>query len=407
MSLVKPAAAMAALALSLAACGSSSGSTSSAASTAGATSAPAAAASAAATSAVAAATSAGAPATSAVAAATSGAAAASGKALNKTIAFLMPCSTCADRFETKDKPYFIAAVKALDPSIKVIANNAQGSDATQLQQAESALTNGASVIVVSPYTAQAGAAIVAKATAAHATVVAYDGAIDGAVPNAYVSFQNEKVGELQAQYLLAKLPQGANLVEINGDVSSGPGQAFKQGAHTVLDPAFKSGRLKLAYESDTPGWDPKNGQREMEQALTKLNDKVDGVLAPNDGLATAVITALTEQKMNGKIPVTGQDATDLGLTHILTGDQAMTVYKSIHDEAKAAAAIAVALAAGDTAKVKSLLTTTVNNGTGDVPSVLLTPVVVTKDNMASTVFADGFSTRAKVCVGAAKSACPS
>jgi D-xylose transport system substrate-binding protein len=318
----------------------------------------------------------------------------------------MPCSTCADRFESKDKPYFIDAVKSLDPSIEVIANNAQGSDATQLQQAESALTNGAGVIVVSPYTADAGAAIVAKADAAGAPVVAYDGAINGAVPAAYVSFENEKVGELQAQYLLDNLKDGATVVEINGDVTSGPGQAFKAGAHKVLDPAIASGRLKLGFESDTPAWDPKNGQREMEQALTKLDDKVDGVLAPNDGLATAVIDALTAQKLAGKVLVTGQDATDVGLSHILTGEQSMTVYKSIRDEAKAAAEIAVALLNKDTSKVKSLTTTTVNNGTGDVPAVLLDPVAITKKNMASTVFADGFATKEKVCVDAAKNACP-
>ena len=340
------------------------------------------------------------------AAAAGGSSSVGGGAKGKTIAFLMPCSTCADRFESKDKPYFIAAVKALDPTIQVIANNAQGSDATQLQQAESALTNGADVLVVSPFTASAGAVIVNKATASHASVIAYDGAIDGAVPDAYISFDNEKVGELQGQYLLDKLPRGATVALINGDISSGPGKAFKAGAHKILDPAFASGRLKLGFESDTPGFDPATGQREMEQGLTKLSDKVDGVLTPNDGLAKAVITALTARQLNGKVLVTGQDATSTGLTDIVTGQQSMTVYKSIHNEAAAAAAIAVALAHGDTAKAKSLTTTTVNNGTGQVPSVLLTPIVVTRANMAATVIKDGFATKAQVCDGAAAKVCP-
>lgn len=324
----------------------------------------------------------------------------------KTIAFLMPCSTCADRFESKDKPYFIAAVKALDPSITVIANNAQGSDATQLQQAESALTNGANVLVVSPFTASAGAVIVSKATASKASVVAYDGAIDGAVPNAYVSFDNEKVGELQGQYLLDKLAAGSTVAMINGDITSGPGLAFKAGAHKILDPAFKSGRLKLGFESDTPGFDAASGQREMEQGLTKLSDKVDGVIAPNDGLAQAVITALSARKLNGNVLVTGQDATDSGLMNIVLGDQSMTVYKSIRQEAQAAAAIAVALAQGDAAKAKSLTKTTVDNGTGAVPSVLLQGIVVTRDNMAATVIKDEFTTKVKVCTGVAASKCP-
>jgi D-xylose transport system substrate-binding protein len=322
-----------------------------------------------------------------------------------SIAFLMPCSTCADRFESKDKPYFEDAVKQLDPSIKVIANNAQGDAAVQLQQAESALTNGAKVIVVSPFTAETGASIVAKADAAGAKVVAYDGAIEGAVPAAYVSFQNEKVGELQGQYLLDKLPKGATVAFVNGDITSAPGRDFKAGAHKILDPAFADGRLKLGYEADTAGFDPAKGQAEMEQGLTKLNDKVQGVIAPNDGLANAVITALTARKLNGKVLVTGQDATDPGLQAIVAGNQSMTVYKSIRDEAGAAAKIAVALAKGDTAGAASLTTTTVDNGTGQVPALLLDPVAVTKDNSADVVIKDGYTTKDKICAGEAAAKC--
>lgn len=322
------------------------------------------------------------------------------------IAFLMPCSTCADRFEGKDKPYFTDAVKTLDPNATVIANNAQGSADTQLQQAESALTNGAKVIVISPYTAQAGASIVEKAHADGAKVLAYDGNIDGAVPDGYISFENETVGQLQGQYLVDNLKDGATVVMINGDTTSAPGKAFKAGAHKALDPAFASGKLKLGYESDTAGFDPATGQRSMEQALTKLNDKVDAVLAPNDGLATAVITALTARQLNGKVLVTGQDATDSGLTSIILGDQSMTVYKSIHDEATTAAKLALALATGDDATFKATATQSVNNGTGDIPSVLLKPVAVTKANIADTVIKDGFTTKAKICVDAAASTCP-
>jgi len=323
-----------------------------------------------------------------------------------TIAFLMPCSTCADRFESKDKPYFEAAVKAIDPKITVIANNAQGSASTQLQQAESALTNGAKVIVVSPFTAEAGASIVSKANADGAKVVAYDGQIEGALPNAYVSFQNEKVGEMQGQYLLDKLPAGSTVAMINGDTTSAPGKSFKKGAHKVLDPAFASGKLKLGFESDTAGFDGAIGQRSMEQALTALRDNVKGVIAPNDGLANAVITALTARGLNGKVLVTGQDATDPGLTSIITGNQSMTVYKSIRSEAEAAAKIAVALAKGDANTVKQLTTSTVNNGTGDIPSLLLDPVLVTIDSIANTVIKDNFTTKDKICIGAAAAKCP-
>ncbi len=326
---------------------------------------------------------------------------------SKTIAFLMPCSTCADRFESKDKPYFIEAVHKLDPSITVIAENAQGSESTQINQAESALTNGASVIVASPYTAKAGATIVNKARADKASVIAYDGMIDGAVPDAYISFQNEKVGELQGKYIVDHAPKGGTVAMINGDITSAPGLAFKQGAHQSLDPAFTDGSLVLGYESDTPGFDGSKAQASMEQALTKLNNKVDAVLVPNDGMATPVIAALTAQQLNGKVIVTGQDATDPGLTNILEGNQSMTVYKSIRDEANAAAKLAVALAHGDKNAVKQQTTTTVKNDVGSVPAILLDPVVVDKSNIADTVIKDGFTTWANICVGAAKAQCPS
>jgi len=155
--------------------------------------------------------------------------------------------------------------------------------------------------------------------------------------------------------------------------------------------------LKLGYEGDAQGFIPANGQRLTEQALTKLNDKVNGVLVANDGLAGAVVTALTARHLNGKVLVTGQDATDAGLQRIIRGDQSMTVYKAIKQEATIAARIAVALAQGKRAAADKLATTTVNNGVMNVPSALLKPVVVTKANIASTVIKDGFTTRARIC----------
>ncbi len=140
------------------------------------------------------------------------------------IAFLMPCSTCADRFEHQDKPDFVAAIKALDPSIAVIANNAQGDSATQQSQAEAALTNGANVIVVSPLDEAAGAAIVAKAAAQHVPIVSYDGLITGAKANYYVSFSNETVGVLQGQYLATHVKHGGTIVMINGSQDIAPGR---------------------------------------------------------------------------------------------------------------------------------------------------------------------------------------
>ena len=188
---------------------------------------------------------------------------------------------------------------------------------------------------------------------------------------------------------------------INGAPDSAPGQAFKKGAHAVLDPLFASGKLKKGYEADTPNFDGATGQQEMEQALTTLHDKVDGVLAANDGLANSVVTALTARKLAGKVLVTGQDATDAGLQRILEGTQSMTVYKSIQDEAKAAAKLAVDLIDGKAADATATATASVNNGTADIPSVLLNPIAVDKSNIADTVLKDGFTTKDKICTGAA------
>lgn len=320
-----------------------------------------------------------------------------------TIAFLMPCSTCADRFEGQDKPLFIEAVRKLDPAAKVIANNAQGSAEAQISQAEAALTNGANAIVVSPFTEAAGAAIVDKAKAQRVPVVSYDGLITGAPADFYISFQNEKVGELQAKFLADHLPPGATIAVINGSQDIAPGRQFKAGARKALDPLVAAGRLVIGYEADIQGFDPAKAQAAMEQGLTKLNDKVDGVLVANDGMAGAVITALTARHLNGKVLVTGQDASDAGLQRILAGDQTMSVYKAIKQEAEAAAKVAIALSGGQAQNVKAMATASVDNGAGQVPAILLEPVVVTRDNIDDTVIADGFTTLERIKAAATPS----
>jgi D-xylose transport system substrate-binding protein len=348
----------------------------------------------------------------AAAVAVSAGTAATGKASNHrsasaaiTIAFDMPCSTCASRFETQDKPDFIKAVHKLNPKIKVIANNAQGSDATQIAQVQDALANGAKVIVISPLDLSTGVAVVSKAAKYHVPVIAYDGLLQNAKIAFYVSFDNVKVGALQGQYLVSHLKSGATVAMINGDQTSTPGVQFKQGALSALNPAFNAGKLTLGYSVDTPLWNPATATTEMQQALTKLNNNVQGVLAPNDGIAGGVIAALKSQQLDGKVLITGQDATTAGLQDILLGTQAMTVFKPITLEAAAAAKVAVGLATGNKAVVKQTAKTKVANGAGNVPSVLLKPIVVTKDNVA-VVVKNGGATWSDICNGIPASACP-
>jgi D-xylose transport system substrate-binding protein len=317
------------------------------------------------------------------------------------LAFIMPCSTCASRFEQQDKPDFISAVRSIDPSAHVIADNSQGSDATQISQVEDALANGAKVIVISPLDTATGLAVVSNASQDHVPVIAYDGLLTGAKIAFYVSFENTLVGQMQGNYLVQHLPKGSTVAMINGDQTSAPGVQFKQGALSALKPAFASSQLKLGYTADTRQFDPATAETEMQQALTKLHNNVQGVLSPNDGIAGGVIAALKSQHLDGKVLVTGQDATSAGLQDILLGAQAMTVFKPIVQEATTAAKEAVALAKGQDPAGG----TTVNNGAGQVPSVLLTPIVITKSNIA-TVVKYGGATWAQICSGIPASKCP-
>lgn len=310
------------------------------------------------------------------------------------IAFLMPETNSSPRWESQDRPDFIAAVKKLDPNATVLYSNAQGSQATEQQQAESALTNGAKVLVLTPVDGVAAASIVAEAAKAGVPVISYDRLILNSKLPYYVSFNNVEVGRLQGEYIAKHTKKGGTVVMLNGARTDNNALLFAKGAHQILDPLFKSGKLKLGYEQYTPNWDPANGLTEMQQALTKLNNKVDAVLAANDNLGGAAAQALAAQKIKG-IPVTGQDATDAGLNRIYEqGTQSMTVYKAINKEANAAAQLAVDLVSGK--KPKGLVNGYTYNQMEKVPSVLLTPVAVTKANIASTVIKDKFTTWAKI-----------
>ena len=319
------------------------------------------------------------------------------------IGFLMPCTECADRWEMKDRPFFIEAVKAIDPSIEVIALNAEGDGNRQIAQGESVLAQGVKAIVINTIGETTAVPIVKKAELEGVPVIAYDGLMSGVVTQGYVSFNNQYVGELQAQWLVDNLPKGANVAIINGEQFCDACRAFKVGAHKVLDPLDANGTINIVYEGEAKGWIPANAQRLMEQALTANDDNIDAVVAANDGLAQGIIAALKGAGLNGKVLVTGQDASDAGITNILIGDQSMTVYKSLQAQAQAAAKGAVAMAKGQ--DTSSIFPSTVVSDAGNVPALLLEPMAVDKTNIASTVIKDGFTSKENVCIGDAASAC--
>ncbi|MET0557111.1 MAG: sugar ABC transporter substrate-binding protein [Solirubrobacterales bacterium] len=321
------------------------------------------------------------------------------------IALLLPENE-TPRYETNDKPDFEEALDELCEDCELIYLNAAGDAEKQQSQAESALTQGAEVMVVDPMDSKSAAAIAEKSQAQGVPVVSYDRLIENGKVDAYISFDNKKVGELQAETLSDKLKEDGSasgpIIMINGDPADPNAALFKEGAHT----GFEAAGVKIAKEYDTPEWSAENAQREAQQAITALgNNGFAGIYAANDDTGGGAIAALKGAGINPEEkPVTGQDATVAGLQRILAGQQFMTVYKEIGPEAKIAAEIAVALAEGEGVP-QDKVTEEVDNGAGKVPAVLLKPIAVTKDNVKSTVVADGFVTASELCTGSYASAC--
>jgi D-xylose transport system substrate-binding protein len=321
------------------------------------------------------------------------------------IALLLPENE-TPRYETNDRPDFEESVEELCEDCEVLYSNAGGDAEKQQSQAEAALTQGAEVLVVDPMDSKSAAAIAEKAQAQGVPVLSYDRLIENGEIDAYVSFDNEKVGELQAETLAKKLKEDGSasgpIIKINGDPADPNAALFKAGSNK----GFETAGVNVAKEYDTPGWSAENAQREAQQAITALgNDGFAGIYAANDDTGGGAIAALKGAGLDPEeIPVTGQDATVAGLQRILAGQQFMTVYKEIGPQAKVSAEIALALAEGKPVP-QDKVTEEVNNGKADVPAVLLEPIAVTKDNVKSTVVADGFVTASELCTGPYAAAC--
>jgi len=320
----------------------------------------------------------------------------------KKIALLLP-ETKTARYESKDRPYFTDKLKSLCSDCTVIYSNANQDAAQQQSQAEAALTNGANVLVLDAVDAASASAIAQKAKQQKVPVVSYDRLVTGTdAIDYYISFDNVAVGKLQGTSLLTALggKADASVVMINGAPTDNNAKLFKEGAHSVLD-----GKVKIAKEYDTPDWSPNKAQDEMTQALTALNNKVDGVYAANDGTGGGAIAAMKSGGLKPLPPVTGQDAELAAIQRIVTGEQYMTVYKAIKPEAEGAATLAYDLATGKTVPSDMTAGNKVNNGAKDVPSVLLTPVAVTKQNIKDTVVKDGYWSTTDICTTQFADAC--
>jgi D-xylose transport system substrate-binding protein len=328
---------------------------------------------------------------------------------------LLPDSSSSPRWESDDRRFFDQTFS--DAGVEHTIVNAEG-DATQQQaQAEQAIADGASVILLVSLDTGSGATIIDLAKDAGVQVVEYDrfntGGSGGA---AYVSFDNVEVGrtmavEMEPAIDALGLPK-PKIVMLNGGEEDNNSFLFRDGYFETVDKRVKAGDWELVADQHVPAWDNQEAQTIMEQILTDQNNKVDAVFAANDGLGQAAINALEAAGITGA-PVSGQDATVAGIQNILLGKQTMTVYKPVQSEAEVAAAVALALRDGK--DINSLSTTAefsligikaedgqptdTPTGDGVVPYFALVPIGVTADNIADTVIKDGFRTVGEICTG--------
>ena len=283
-----------------------------------------------------------------------------------------------------DRDFFVARAEEL--GAKVLVQAANNNDAAQNAQAENLLTQGVNVLVVAPHNAKTAATIVAAAHKAGVPVIAYDRLIQDCDLDLYISFDNLRVGEIQGEYAIAHAPKG-NYVLIAGAPTDNNAHLYREGQLKVLKPYVDRGDITIVTDQWANDWQPVEGLKILENALTRNHNAIAAVVASNDGLAGGAIQALEEQKLAGKVIVTGQDAELAACQRVVTGAQSMTVYKPIKALATRGAEVAILMARKEPVPDA---TRTLNNGQKDVPSLLIAPVAVDRANMAATVIKDGY-----------------
>jgi D-xylose transport system substrate-binding protein len=319
------------------------------------------------------------------------------------VGVILPDTKSSARWESFDKPLLQQAMQAAGVDADI--QNAQGDSQKFATLADGMIQRGVKVLMIVNLSSEGGAAVEKKAQAAGIPTIDYDRLTLGGTADYYVSFDNVKVGQLQGQGLADCLsaknaPKGANIIEIEGSPTDNNATLFHNGQEKVLKPKYDSGDYKLVQSQPIDQWDNQKGGQVFEQVLTSNGGKVDGVVAANDGLAGAVITVLQKNGLNGKVPVTGQDATVDGLKSVLRGDQCVTVFKPIRQEAASAAKIAIALAKGDKSSADQVATASSHDpqGSRDVKSVLLDPISIKKADVKQ-VIDSGEVKASEVCSG--------
>lgn len=291
----------------------------------------------------------------------------------------------------RDRKVMEEAAKKADIDLRVQVTDNDASK--QVAQCENLISQGIQVLILAPHDASSASVIVDKATQAGIKVISYDRLVTNSPSDYYyLSFDNVKVGELQGEFITKKVPRG-NYVVLAGSPTDNNAKLFREGAMKFIKPLVDKGQIKIVMEQWVKDWQPAEAQRLMEQALTASGNKVDAVLAPNDGTAGGVIQALAAQGLAGKVPVTGQDAELAGAIRIVQGTQAMTIFKDTRELGRKAIEMAVELANGKPIDTGGK---TLSNGKKEIPSVLLTPVIVTKENLDEVLIKSGYLKRSQV-----------
>ncbi|QEH48562.1 D-xylose ABC transporter substrate-binding protein [Aggregatibacter actinomycetemcomitans] len=286
----------------------------------------------------------------------------------------------------KDSSIFVKKAEAL--GAKVYVQSANGDDSAQISQIENMINKNIDVLVIIPHNGEVLSNVIAEAKKEGIKVLAYDRLINNADLDFYVSFDNEKVGELQAQSVIEKKPEG-NYFLMGGSPVDNNAKLFRKGQMKVLQPLIDNGKIKVVGDQWVDSWLPEKALQIMENALTANKNNIDAVVASNDATAGGAIQALSAQGLSGKVAISGQDADLAAIKRIVEGTQTMTVYKPIALLADKEAEISVALAKDEKPQSNAEL----NNGLKNVPSYLLEPIVVDKNNIEATIIKDGFHSK--------------
>ena len=289
----------------------------------------------------------------------------------------------------RDRDLFLERAKQM--RAEVLVESAERDDARQLQQAESLLERNVQVLVVVPHSAEAGGKIVAAAKKRSVPVISYDRLILNADVDLYVSYDNRRVGEMQAQHLRYQAPKG-NYILLGGAPTDNNAKLVREGQMTALQDAVKRGDIRIVADPWTPDWREDAAMTLTETALKKAGGQVVAVVASNDTTAGGAIKALEARGLAGKVLVSGQDANLDAVRRIVKGTQTMTVYKPLSPLARGAAQAAVQMAKGE--KVEG--TSTMNNGMKQVQTILYSPIPVHKDLIDQVIIGDKFHTREQV-----------